>query len=473
MATFIDVNGQRYSLSASGNFVGIDADGNRFQFNPSGVATNNLYRLAVYGDSRVNVTTTHIASAAASSSMNGEKAPVQLCMLRGDMQIVFNGGISGDTAANWNSASRISSSQDVKSLLATTPDLCYIQYGVNDCIAGTAAATIYGNLKSLIAKIIGGGVPVVFESINTCAVGPVSYINSYSSSGGFSGTSIQSEADTELAILQAVNAEMRSWLGQFPPSVAVYVDTSSVTAGSNGFAKTDKTYYDGTHVSRTGARAIAALIDNAISAICPRINRLALRPGIAYANGCNFALLSPSSGRASDFAAIASDAGSMTSTYEIGVDSDGMMYQQYNVNVSALSSSRYVARFDIQPDFDGASPFTALTAGDIIQGCVDYYIDNGSGGAPSSSNVYLQPRFYYDDASNQFTNVGPNQQLASTDYPAMSVESGRLLAPRLAVKAGLASANMTTGTAMQLIVIGNATGDFRLRVKNPQWMKVA
>lgn len=432
------------------------------------------YRLAVYGDSRVNVSTTHLASAAASTSMNGEKAPVQLCMLRGDMQIVFNGGISGDTAANWNSAARIVASQDANSLLAATPDLCYIQYGVNDCIAGTAAATIYGNLKSLIAKIIGGGVPVVFESINPCAIGPVSYINAYSSAGGFSTTSTQAEADTELAILQAVNTEMQSWLAQFPPSMATYVDTSSITAGTNGFAKTDKTYSDGTHVSRIGARGIAQVVDAAIQGQFPRLSGMLLRPGIAYSNGCNIAMLSPSSGRATDFAAIANDAGTMSATYEIGVDTDGWIYQQYNVTISALASSRYVARFDIQPDFDGASPFKALAAGDIMQGCVDYAIDDGAGGAPIASHVYLQPRFYYDDATNQFTNFGPNQQLASTDYPAMaSAESGRLLAPRLAIKAAMASANLTTATAMQLLVVGNSTGTFRLRVRSPQWMKVA
>lgn len=425
------------------------------------------YRLAVYGDSRANMTVTHTATSAASSAQLGEKTALQLCMLRGDMQIVFNGGISGDTAANWNSASRISSSQDVASMIAATPDLCLVQYGINDLIAGTSSATILGNLQAFAAKVMGAGIPFIFESINTAAPSAVSYINGYSVTGGF-GTG----AAAELVALQEVRAGMRAFLAQFPERLAMYVDTSSVSDAADGYAKTDQTYYDGTHMSRKGCRAAAVLIDEAITPYFPRRTGIALK--LLYPNGLNFSMLTPSSGRAANFSAIAADTGSMSATYEVGKDDDGNYFQQYNITVTALASGYFKARLNILPDWVGGSPFFALAAGDVMQASIDYMIDNGSGGAPIVSHFASQPRIYYDDATNQFVATGGVAQAASTDYPALvAAESGRLLAPRIAVKAAMASANMTASTAIEFNLYGNKTGSFRVRVSNPQWAKVA
>ena len=445
----------------------VSGDGTAIQYQKNRVGALTPYRLAVYGDSRSNVGGDHIASSAASTTLSGEKVATQLCMIRGDMQIVFNGGISGDTAANWNSASRASSTQGPAALIAANPDLVLIQYGINDLIAGTSAATILGYLYALCDKIIGAGIPVVFESINTAAASSASYINGYSSAGGFG-----SSAATKLAALAAVRAGMRTFLAQYPSNLAVYVDTSSVSDGSDGYAKTDKTYYDGTHMSRVGCRAAAALIDDAISGLFPR--RLGNALKLAYPNGCNFSLLTVTSGRAANFGAIIQDNGSSSATYEVGTDSDGNYYQQYNVTVTALSSGYFSCRFELQPDWAGASPFFTLAAGDVMQGSVDYTIDPGGSGASIISDFLARPRFYYDDATNQFTSIANVAQLASTDYPALQKgEAGRCLAPRLAVKAAKASANMTSSTSLQFVVYGVSTGSFVLRLYNPQWAKIA
>ena len=388
-------------------------------------------------------------------------------MLRGDMQIVFNGGISGDTAANWNSASRISSSQNVASMLVAAPDLCLVQYGINDLIAGTASATILTNLQAFAAKVIGAGIPFVFESVNTAAAASATYINGYSSAGGFGAS-----AAAKLTALREVRAGMEAFLAQFPDALAMYVDTSSVSDAADGYAKTDKTYYDGTHMSRTGCRAAAALIEAAIAPYFPR--RLGTALKLVYPNGINFAMLSPSSGRASNFSAIAADNGTMSATYEVGRDADGNYFQQYNITITALASGYFKARLNILPDWIGGSPFFTLAAGDVMQASIDYMIDNGSGGAPIVSHFASQPRIYYDDASNQFVSTGGVAQAASNDYPALvAAESGRLLAPRIAVKAAMASANMTVSTAIEFNVYGVSTGSFRVRVSNPQWAKVA
>jgi len=425
------------------------------------------YRLAVYGDSRANVAGTHTASSASATVISGEKVATQLCMLRGDMQIVFNGGISGDTAANWNSASRLSSSQGPAALLAANPDLVLVQYSINDIIAGTSSATILGYLQALADKVIGAGIPFIFESVNTCASASATYINGYSSAGGFGAS-----ASTKLATLAAVRSGMRTYLAQFPADLARYVDTSSVTDAADGYAKTDKTYYDGTHISRLGARACAVLIDRAIVDIFPR--RIGAGLKLAYPNGCNFSMLNPSSGRATNFSAAIWDSGSGSVTYANGTDAAGNLYQEYNVTVSALASSYFGVRLEILPDWVGVSPFFALAAADVVQGCVDYTVDNGSGGAPIVSHFYSRPRIYYDDATNEYVGIGNVAQLASTDYPALAAaESGRLLGPRIAVKSAKASANMTSSTAMQCVFYGVSTGAFRVRLHTPQWGKVA
>ncbi|MFZ2973611.1 MAG: GDSL-type esterase/lipase family protein, partial [Ferribacterium limneticum] len=322
------------------------------------------YKLATFGDSRAN-TGSH-RTTVTGVGINGEKVASQLCMLRGDMEIVFNGGISGDTAVNWNSAARVASGQTVKDLIASQPDACKIQYGINDYIAGTAASVVVAALKELIAKVIGAGIPVVFESTNPAAATSVSYINGYAASGGFGAS-----AAAKLAEMQSGNAQMQAWLAQFPGNIAKYVDTSSVTTGDDGYAKTDQTYFDGTHMARNkGARPCAALIDAAISEYFPRRYGQLLKA--AYPNGLNRCWLSPTSGRASGVSTPQNESGTVTATYQIVVDDDGDLCQEINLTATVLNAGAFRTRIDLSPDWVGATPFFTIAAGDVLQACVDY-----------------------------------------------------------------------------------------------------
>lgn len=422
------------------------------------------YRLALFGDSRANGGS-HLTTVTA-SAIPAEKVPGALCQLRGDMQIVFNGGISGDTAANWNSAGRVSSSQTVKDLIASNPDICYVQYGMNDYIAGTSAATVVGYLKAAIDKIIGAGIPVVFESCNPASPAAASYINGYASTGGFGAN-----AAAKLAEMRAGNTAMKAWIEQFPSNLAIYVDTSSVTTAADGYAKTDKTYYDGTHLSRRGCRAVAELISHAIDPWFPV--KTGQRIKLATPNGMNRSMLNQSGGRAANFSAMAVEAGTATATYQCVVDADGDLCQEYNINVSALAAGVFRVRFDMLPDWVGGSPFFQIAAGDILQAAFDYEIDDGVGGAPIAYQCYGRARCYYDDASSEYTDCGSVAQTGSTDFPRMSMEIGHVLTPLLAQKAAMGSSHMLPATALQCLVFGNLTGSFRLRIKNPQWGKVA
>jgi len=454
-----------WSLDSSGNPVGLVGPGGEPVIS---LATSAFtpYRLATFGDSRVNAGGTHLTTVTA-ASISGEKVPGALCCVRGDMQVVFNGGISGDSAANWNSAGRVSTNQTVRDLMAATPDLVLIQYGINDIIAGAPASTVAGYLQALIDKLLGVGIPVIFESVNPCATSSVSYINGYGASGGFGAS-----AAAKLTEMQSLNAIMESWMTQFPKNITLYVDTSAATTGVDGYAKTDGTYYDGTHLSRIGCMAVAKAIDVAIRDYFP-IKRGQRIKGI-YPNGINRSFLSPSSGRAANFNAITVDNGTATATYQIVEDADGDLCQEYNVTVTGLGGSTCRMFFGMIPDWAGASPFFSLAAGDVLQAAFDYTIDDGAGGQPIVHEVYGRGRIFYDDASNEYTQHGAIAVTTSTDFPVISdSESGKILTPRLAVKAALASANMLGTTTLQCHVISNQLGTFRLRIKNPQWLKVA
>jgi lysophospholipase L1-like esterase len=425
------------------------------------------YRLATFGDSRAN-SGSHVTTTSA-GSVGGSKVAGCLCKIRGDMQIVFNGGLSGDTAANWNSAARVSSSQTVAALLATNPDLCLIQYGINDVIGGVAAATIVGYLKAAISKILGGGVPVVFESINPCTPAAFSFINGYSVGGGYGANYA-----TKAATLLEINAEIRAWLAQFPGSGALYVDTSSVSTGRDGYAKTDQTYADGTHMSPIGTTGSARIIDAEIQSMFPR--RSGQRIKALYPNGLNRSLLNPTAGRAENFVVVGVEVGAATATYQIILDEDGDLCQQYTVTVTGTGGTAATLRFDMLPDWRGATPFWTAAAGDIMQGSFDYTIDDGAGGAPIAYGVFGRGRAYYDATYNTRTTaysdhglVGPQN---STDHPSLpAAEAGKILTPRLALDTD--SSHLTVSTALQCYVQSNKLGSFRLRIKNPQWCKVA
>ena len=428
-------------------------------------ASFSPYRLALFGDSRSNGGS-HLTTVTA-SSISGEKVPGALCQVRGDLQIVFNGGISGDLVSNWNSAGRVSTTQTVKDLIAANPDVCYIQYGINDYIAGTAATTVVSNLKLLIDKIIGAGIPVIFESCNPAAPTAVSYINGYASSGGFGAS-----AAAKLAEMQAGNLAMQAWLSTFPSNVALYVDTSSATTATDGYAKTDQTYYDGTHLSRRGCMAVAALINTAMEPYFPVKSGQRLK--LPTPNGMNRSMLNQSAGRAANFSAMVAEAGTATATYQCVTDASGDLCQEYNVTVTALSTGSVRLRFDMLPDWVGASPFFPIVAGDIMQAAFDYYIDDGANGSPIAFTCYGRGRIYYSDATNEYTDHGSVAQTASTNAPRISAaETGKILIPKLAQKAAMGSANMLVATSLQLNVLGNLTGTFRLRIKNPQWGKIA
>jgi len=431
-------------------------------------------RMATYGDSRANIGGGLLL--AADGGYSGEKTPAVLSLLRGDLLPVFNGGISGDTAANWNSASRISGSQAVTDCIAATPDVVVIQYGINDFIAGTSAATVYGYLQALITEFLGAGIFVVFESTYTCAKGPATYINGYSSSGGFSSTTTPAEYNARLAEMQACNALMQTWLAGFPGR-ALYVETNATLAASDGFAKTDGTWYDGTHLSQVGCRIAARLINIALapyfgSGLVGKPLKLLSR------NAVNDACITVSSGRAAGYSAGATETGTLAYSYQVVQDASGEWCQEYTITNTTAAGTAARARLEIVPSFVGAGTYPVLAAADQLQASVQVYADNGAGGAPPVHTIFARARVYYNDATNEYAQAGGIAQQGSTDHPGYSqAETLRFVLPRRAVKAAMSNSTIIAGagpaTALALIVCMNQPGTVRLRVKRAAWGKVA
>lgn len=429
------------------------------------IETGVQYKFATFGDSRSNTGCIHDGSVASGTIMNMDRVPSCLCQIRPDIKIIFNGGVSGDPCANWENTR--GSSQAVENVIAASPDAVYIQYGINDIIGwnGTSPtkasmiAQTANYLKSVCAAFMGSGIFVVFESINTCARTSASYINGYSSAGGFGAN----YAD-KLDILTQVNIELQEWLINWPDRAA-YIDTSPVFSASDGYAKTDGTYYDGTHGSAYGALQAAALVDSAIRYKIPR--RYIKLPGVGRNAVCGF-WTNPTNGLGENIA-FTTDTGTWAAeTYSIEGDE-----QIINLNCTALSAGVARRIVDITPLIIGAGAIVPVNAGDVMQARLEYSLDDGNGGNPNAFAISIRPRIYYDDASNEFSAFGQPNQPSSTNWPRMPAHSGYLLSPGLAIKTAKASANITASTRYQIMVYANTTGQTRLKIRNAEYRKVA
>lgn len=429
------------------------------------IANQPHYKLATFGDSRSNTAGIHTGSMVSGSLLNTSRVPVVLCQVRPDIKLVFNGGVSGDSCSLWEAAR--GTSQSVEDVLAASPDAVFIQYGINDIIGWNGSSPTRSNmilqtsnyLKSACAAFMGSGVFVIFESINPCAQGSASYINGYSSAGGFGAN----YAD-KLDVLQQVNSQMQSWLANWRDR-AIYVDTSPVFAAADGYAKTNGTYYDGTHGSSYGALPAAQLVDSAIRYKMPL--RTAILPG-TNRNAVTGFWTNPTSGLGENVAFTADTGTWATETYSIDGDE-----QIINFNCTALSSGVARRIVDITPLIIGAGAIVPVNAADVMQGRIEYTLDDGAGGRPNVFAISLRQRIYYDDASNEFVAFGQPTQTGSTDHPRMPAHSGALLTPGLAIKAAKASANITASTRLQILIYGNTTGPTRLRLRNGEFRKVA
>ena len=431
------------------------------------------YRIATFGDSRANVGGTSLAANATGTTFNADRVATAVANQRPDIAIVFNGGLSGGFAANWANNSdgptgRVTAVKTVADLLASAPDACLFQFGINDIMNWDGASpspasftvTLVANLQAAVAAIMNGGVFVVFESINPAAPASITFVNGYSAAGGF-GTN----AAAKLQAMTDVNNAMRAWLSAYPTR-GMYVDTSGATAGSDGYAKTNKTYVDGVHLSAMGARGCAALILDAIKSFFP------VRPVVALApksrSGVNGMLINATAGKAEGWDVLAETGTWAAEQWSIEGDS-----QVVTLQCNGLVSGYCRRIITVLPSFIGASTLPVLAAGDILSARVEYEIDDGAGGPPPLYGISIRPRLYYNDASNEFTAGNQAGSQTSTDYPPMPAHRGYLHSPGQAVKAAMSNSTIIAPTALQFQVVGNQTGRTRIKFRGAEWRKIS
>lgn len=436
--------------------------------------SNVVKRGATYGDSRANVSYTHIATQSSGAGMVIDKVANAVCELRGDSVIVFNGGISGDVLSAWDSGARAT---QFSALIAAKPHWVHIQYGVNDIISWNGSSPSYdsfkngliSDLKELVSACVGSGIPAtVLEAINPCAAAAASYIGGMPLAGGWGAN-----AALKAQMAREINSVMKEWMVGFA-DYARFADTAPLLTAEDGFAKADKTYADGTHFSALGSRISAPIISEAITDLLGPPSRVQLLD-VGYRNALNAGMYGNTSGRVDGFQAMQNEAGTSTAEYSIVFDEDGDLCQQVTITTTDIAAGIARPRLDWTPLFYGASAAIQVSAGDVLQGSITYSIDGGSSGSrPAAGLVVCRPRIFYDDATNEFSQFGlPNGSITSGVPRMPAMRNASLPALRMPVKATKSSANMQNTTAMQILLYVSELGTTRIRMKMPVWKKVA
>lgn len=355
------------------------------------------YRLTAYGDSRASFmsTSTILVPTGSATSLNRKRVLPWLMSYLGDAEAVANFGHSGDTAVLWASSSR-PNSKTINNLIAANVfkggpvDAVYVQYGINDYIAGTSAATVAAAIQALCSALMGAGYRVILEATNPASA---------ASYGASAAAKLQATIDG--------NALLSAWAGGYR-SKLVFVDTFAALIDGTGYASA--TYFaDGLHFNWQGAMLSGAACATAARTL------LAPKNALAYTSG---SLLQPN---LIDWDApslfFVSDQGTVTgSTPTWGVDSaTGMPYAECTMKCTALTGGRAQAHLEVHPAaavISGATPRWSIAVGDELQGSAYLTLDDGAGGLPSAQSMTLRHRFYTDskfaDDGAFFSAAAPN-----------------------------------------------------------------
>jgi len=436
------------TLSADGSSL-VDAGGNRF-FPTMQKTTAQPWKAAFWGDSRYNAITTTTPDMLVSGTGNSQyRSPTWVAAFMKDLEYTRNYAVSGDTAALWQSASR-SGGKTFLDLVASDVDVVFIQYGVNDCIALTAAATTVANLQNLIAEIFKAGKLVVFESIM-----PVN-------------TPASNYAAAQV-LIDSVNSSMQAWLANFP-NQAVYVDTAtSLKAGGAYASATYMAAADGLHPTRAGAYLVGKLVAAAIRSFLPLREALFYGPASNAPNLCNLTSPSPITTQFNTM-----NTGTATVVQAQGQDASGYYYD-FTVTPTALASGYNVAVLQLSANFQTSSPpYGALAGNEILQGSCRIVLDDGAGGAPNAYALGVRQRFYTASIYNEAITAPAAVPAALDAYFSEKVDV-LVKTPKMSNTAASAVANpaVSAGYALQILVNTDVINvPYRVRVYNPQLRRV-
>jgi hypothetical protein len=425
---------------------------------PTGTTALNLqkssltpYECAFWGDSRYNSFsgTTPECSGTGTSFANNRSSMWTVAHMQ-DAEYSRSYAVDGDTAALWASTSR-TNGKTYLDLIKSDVQVVFIQYGVNDCIALTPAATTVANLQHLILEIFKAGKYVVFESIN-----PVN-------------APVASHAAVQ-ALIDSVNSSIESWLLNFKAQ-SLYVDTTILLKDVNGFANLGLGFYaaDSINPSKLGAYYIGKSIASSVRALLPKKIGF-FGSGFSTQNYVNLTSPSPIT---SHF--YTSEVGTVNATQTQGFDANGYFYECLLVPMSlgGTAGDMWRATLQLSANFQTASPpYTALDGNEVLQGVAKVVVDDGANGAPFIYNVSVKQQFFTGSIVSNWSAPTTTSLNEANFTEKVDIRS---VTPKLSNITASTVADPAQGAGLACIVSieGRTPGiTIRLRVYNPQVHRV-
>jgi len=403
------------------------------------------YKFATFGDSRNNTGSTS-PDVGSYQLITNIRTPGWFAAFMGDAEIARNYGVSGDTAAGWASASR-TGGKTFADLNSSGVDAVLTQFGVNDAMAGTAAATIAANLQALGAEVMKGGKFWVFESINP-VLPPAT------------------NAAATQVIIDAVNAAMQTWLSFFP-KMGLYIDTaSSLKDPATGLANAAYYNADGIHFIQPGAYLAGKILASAVRSLLPKRIGAFVGPDNLTPNLLN--LIAPST-----FSAVETGTASAV-TFTNGQDANGF-YTDATWTPATLTSGECRVRLELSANFQTATvPYYALLGNEVLQASARVICDDGAGGKPNTYAVSMRQRFYTAAIFRDWGIIPPGSPGASAPDLSEKLDV-QIVTPRVTNTAASTVANpaSASGYQMQVFVSSSVVGiPVRVRLYNPQLRRV-
>lgn len=422
------------------------------------------YRMITFGDSRARISNaTTIGITGSASLINTGRVGAWVAAILGDTEIVGDFGISGDviisslTTNGWNGTAR-SNSKTIANALRMRPDVCYIQYGINDIAGGATSANIIAEFKKLISELMAGGARVIVDSI--MLFDPTAA----------SATIAPASADAAQTTLLAVNAALQTWCAGYPGKVVFVDSTSVIRLASTGYG--DPQYFDsdnlGVHPNKRGAQLMGAKVAAAARTLLPQRSA-----GVYFVGPTENPNLvdwnSPTM-----FTAV--ETGSMTvSTPTWNLDTStgniysGLPYAEVTFTCTALASGSAKARLEIHATgISGATPTWPIFAGDVFQASGYLVIDDGAGGSPAMQSTFMRQRLFADSKFGDFGMLAGTTDL-TTVAGKVSARAWTSTITTSIASASITAPTVGSGLPMQVYVeIPTVGATVRVRVYAPQ-----
>lgn len=454
------------------------------------------WRLALLGDSRPGSAT--LGAGGNGSTIVGNRFGGMLLAVAQDMVQVFAGGIGGAATSTLNSATRgtINTNpifgpgaqtqyQSLAGMIASNPDVCVMQIGITDLIAGTANATVTGNIQTAIDTIMAAGIPLVFVSIESANDVSTTYVTGAASAGGFITSTATKAQNVALA-----NRTIRDYINNNYSGRAIFVNTHDLTLdpgrilGTTGagdpYGYTNSAYMaDGTYMRLAGVWAIIPPILAAVRQFCPQKKNMIPYIGpdvdlrlMKQNLGSN---LVGSTIRWEEYSAGTSmTAGTVARTDSMTYLDGSSPCQQCILVPSALASGLAGVQMPWIPRVGSTDAPIPIKIGDVILPSMRCIVDDGAGGTPTTlTDINSRLRVLNDDATTLTSeHFGTSNTGDTTSMCAIRADGPvdiRLIAnPITATKA---SANITAGlnnTYWRIVLSMNAiTTPVRVRLLEP------